>query len=139
MHMRLSFRASIFAAVIALAALGMIAGSDNIAAADAGTIPNNEGSLAVSQAITSAVNSPDRPAADKQLDPGRHPEQILAFFGIAPGMHVADLWAGGGYTTELLARTGGAERQGLFAKRLLPAGVPKKTRRHGRRGSRSLE
>jgi predicted methyltransferase len=107
MHLRLSFRASIFAAVIALAALGMIAGSDNMAAADAGTIPDNEGSPAVSQAIANAVNSPDRPAADRQLDPGRHPEQILAFFGIAPGMHVADLWASGGYTTELLARTVG--------------------------------
>lgn len=76
-------------------------------AAEAGALSNSEVPPAVSQAITSAVNSPDRPAADRQLDPGRHPEQILAFFGIAPGMHVADLWAGGGYTTELLARTVG--------------------------------
>src|SRR5260221_3513019 len=29
---------------------------------------------------------------------------MLAFFGIEPGMKVADLWASGGYTTELLAR-----------------------------------
>ncbi len=28
----------------------------------------------------------------------------MAFFGIKPGMKVADLWAAGGYTTELLAR-----------------------------------
>ena len=54
-----------------------------------------------------AINSPDRPAGDKELDASRHPAQILAFFGIAPGMKVADLWAGGGYTTELLARTVG--------------------------------
>jgi predicted methyltransferase len=32
---------------------------------------------------------------------------MLAFFGVAPGMKVADLFAGGGYTTELLARVVG--------------------------------
>jgi predicted methyltransferase len=55
--------------------------------------------------IANAVNSPARPAADHQLDSSRKPEQLMAFFGIKPGMQVADLWAGGGYTTELLART----------------------------------
>ena len=58
----------------------------------------------IPQSVVNAVNSPDRPAADRQLDPGRRPEQMLAFFGIEPGMKVADLWASGGYTTELLAR-----------------------------------
>ena len=57
--------------------------------------------------IVQAVKSPSRPAADRELDSSRKPEQILAFFGIKPGMKVADLWAGGGYTTELLARTVG--------------------------------
>jgi predicted methyltransferase len=57
--------------------------------------------------IVDAVNSTDRPAADRQLDASRKPDQLLAFFGIKPGMKVADLWAGGGYTTELLARTVG--------------------------------
>jgi len=55
-------------------------------------------------AITAAINAPDRSPADKQLDAGRQPAQIMAFFGIAPGMKVADLFAGGGYTTELLSR-----------------------------------
>lgn len=54
--------------------------------------------------ITAAVNSPDRPAADKERDASRKPAQMMAFFGIKPGMQVADLWAAGGYTTELLAR-----------------------------------
>jgi len=54
--------------------------------------------------ITSAINSPERPAADKALDPGRKPDQILAFYGIKPGMKVADIFAGGGYMTELFAR-----------------------------------
>jgi predicted methyltransferase len=57
--------------------------------------------------ISDAVNSPDRPAADRALDAGRKPEQILTFFGIKPGMTVADVFAGGGYTTELLARVVG--------------------------------
>ena len=59
---------------------------------------------AIPPAITAAVNSPDRPAADKERDDSRKPEQMMAFFGIKPGMEVADLWAGGGWTTELLAR-----------------------------------
>jgi len=61
----------------------------------------------ISQAIKNAVNAPDRSAADKELDAGRQPGQMLAFFGIAPGMQVADLFAGGGYTTELLSRVVG--------------------------------
>jgi predicted methyltransferase len=51
--------------------------------------------------------APDRTEADRALDAGRHPEETLAFLGLAPGMQVADLGAGGGYTTELLARSVG--------------------------------
>ncbi len=54
--------------------------------------------------ITDAINSPDRPAADKALDKGRRPDQIMAFYGIKPGMKVADVFAGGGYMTELYSR-----------------------------------
>ena len=50
------------------------------------------------------VNAPDRSEADRALDPGRHPAELLAFFGVRPGMRVAELGAGSGYTTELLAR-----------------------------------
>ena len=107
MHRRLSIRATMFAAVMALAASGAISADEGIAAAQVGASSGSEVPPAVLQAVTSAVSSPERPAADRQLDAGRHPEQILAFFGIAPGMHVADVWAGGGYTTELLARTVG--------------------------------
>ena len=61
----------------------------------------------VPQNIRDAVNSPDRPAEDKALDKGRQPEQWLALFGIKPGMKVGDLFAGGGYTTEILSRAVG--------------------------------
>jgi predicted methyltransferase len=55
----------------------------------------------------SVANAPDRSDADKKLDAGRHPSELLAFFKIAPGMKVAEIAAGGGYTTELLARAVG--------------------------------
>ncbi len=54
--------------------------------------------------VTDAINSPERPAADKALDAGRRPDQIMAFYEIKPGMKIADIFAGGGYMTELYAR-----------------------------------
>jgi predicted methyltransferase len=57
----------------------------------------------IPQPIKDAIANPDRPADDLKLDAGRKPDQMLAFFGVAPGMKVADIFAGGGYTTELLS------------------------------------
>jgi predicted methyltransferase len=108
MHGRRLFLATIFPAAIAFAAAGAVAPRPAGAAAEAGITAQGEIPAAqIPTAIKEAVDSPARPAADRRLDAGRHPEQLLAFFGIAPGMKVADLWAGGGYTTELLARTVG--------------------------------
>jgi predicted methyltransferase len=108
MHWRLSVLAITFPLAMMLAASLAIAQSETDTAAEAGASSQGEIPAAqIPKTITDAVNSPDRPAADKQLDAGRNFGQILAFFGIAPGMKVADLWAGGGYTTELLARTVG--------------------------------
>jgi predicted methyltransferase len=50
------------------------------------------------------VAAPDRTAADRALDPGRHPAELLAFLQVRPGMRVAEIVAGEGYTAELLAR-----------------------------------
>lgn len=61
-------------------------------------------SVEVPAAIRAVVDAPDRDPEDKKLDAGRKPAELLAFAGIKPGMKVADLAAGGGYTTELLAR-----------------------------------
>jgi predicted methyltransferase len=79
---------------LALCGIGVLA----VAAASSDEIPT---------AIRAAVDAPDRSAEDRALDAGRHPAQMLAFFGIRPGMRVAELGAGGGYTTELLVRTVG--------------------------------
>src|SRR6266849_9719497 len=54
--------------------------------------------------VTDAINSSDRPAADKILDKARRPDQVMTFFGIKPGMQAADIFAAGGATTEVLAR-----------------------------------
>jgi len=55
------------------------------------------------------VAAPDRTDADRANDARRKPEQVLAFAGIRPGMKVLDLGAGGGYSTELLARAVGPQ------------------------------
>ncbi len=58
-------------------------------------------------AVDSAIDAADRSAEDKALDAGRHPKELLTFAGITPGMKVGEIAAGGGYTTELLARAVG--------------------------------
>jgi predicted methyltransferase len=62
-------------------------------------------------AIAAAIDSPDRPAADRERDAGARPGEVLAFLGVAPGMRVADMFSAGGYYTELLARTVGVKGQ----------------------------
>lgn len=58
--------------------------------------------------LTAAVASADRPAEDRERDADRKPAEVMAFFGIEPGMTVAELMAGRGYYSELLTRAVGA-------------------------------
>jgi predicted methyltransferase len=105
MKYRFALVAAVFFATAALAPAAPITAEETDMAAEAGATHEKAIDPAkIPQSVVNAVNSPDRPAADKQLDPGRKPQQMLAFFGIEPGMKVGDLWASGGYTTELLAR-----------------------------------
>ncbi|WP_409189324.1 class I SAM-dependent methyltransferase [Bradyrhizobium sp. RDM4] len=69
----------------------------------AATAQNSQPALS-SEQIGQIVKSADRTAADRTNDQRRKPEQMLAFIGIRPGIVALDLSAGGGYTTELLAR-----------------------------------
>jgi predicted methyltransferase len=57
--------------------------------------------------IRDAVTATDRSDDDKKLDAGRHPAEVLAFFKLAPDQKVGELFAGGGYTTEIMARVVG--------------------------------
>lgn len=58
----------------------------------------------VPEDILAIVNAVDRSINDRGRDDVRRPAQLLAFSKIKPGMHVFEVGAGSGYTTELLAR-----------------------------------
>jgi predicted methyltransferase len=62
---------------------------------------------APSAAVVAAVDSPDRPEADRKLDAARKPKEMLAFFGVRPGMKLVDLFTGRGWYAELEARVAG--------------------------------
>jgi predicted methyltransferase len=57
--------------------------------------------------IAALISSPDRSEADRTNDQRRKPAQLLAFIGVWPGIVALDVVAGGGYTSELLARAAG--------------------------------
>jgi predicted methyltransferase len=59
------------------------------------------------QHLLDVVAAADRSPDDRALDAGRHPAELLTFFAVRPGMRVAELGAGSGYTAELLARAVG--------------------------------
>ena len=64
----------------------------------------SDDSMALANAV---VTAPDRSPEDRALDAGRKPAELLDFLGAKPGWRIADLGAGGGYTTELLKRAVG--------------------------------
>lgn len=49
------------------------------------------------------LTNSERPEEDKARDDARRPAEVLAFLGIDEGMTVMDVFAGGGYYTEVLA------------------------------------
>ena len=57
--------------------------------------------------IAEIIASPDRTGADRTNDLRRKPYEMLNFIGMRPGIVALDLSAGGGYTSELLARSTG--------------------------------
>ncbi len=57
--------------------------------------------------LTQALASSDRSDADKELDAGRKPVQVLDYLGLEEGMTVMDVMAGGGWYTEVLSRAVG--------------------------------
>jgi predicted methyltransferase len=61
----------------------------------------------IPRSIAEALTSPDRPAVDKESDALRKPADVLALVGVKPGMRIADLMAGGGWYSEILARAVG--------------------------------
>jgi predicted methyltransferase len=60
-------------------------------------------------AAAAALGHPDRMMDDNARDQLRKAEETLAFLGVAPGMTVFEIEAGGGYYTELFSRVVGAD------------------------------
>jgi predicted methyltransferase len=77
-------------AVLAIAAIAVVAGFG----ARAQPAPD----------YAAIIAAPDRRDADRDIDKRRDPAKLLAFTGARPGMKVLDMGAGGGYSTELMAR-----------------------------------
>ena len=67
-------------------------------------IPAYTPAAEVPEPIRAAITATDRTDKDRALDAGRKPGEVLAFFKIEPGQKVGELFAGPGYTTELIAR-----------------------------------
>ncbi|WP_240616697.1 methyltransferase [Sphingorhabdus sp. YGSMI21] len=59
--------------------------------------------------LETAVTAPGRDAADVALDGSRSPAEVLAFMGLETGDAVLDIFAGGGYYSEILARAVGPD------------------------------
>src|SRR3954466_9805154 len=75
------------------------------------------------QRIAEIVASPDRSAADRTNDLRRKPQAMLAFIGVRPGMTALDVSAGGGYTTELIARAVGPSGKAIGQSPMPPSGI----------------
>ena len=61
--------------------------------------------------IDAILNAPDRSEADRANDKRRNASLMLAFIDVRPGMRALDMGSGGGYTSELLARSVGPTGQ----------------------------
>jgi predicted methyltransferase len=91
--------------------------------------------VAVSAEVQAMVSASDRTDADRALDAGRKPGETLMFFELKPGMRVAEIGAGRGYTTELIARAVGptgtvyAQNPPAFLASFLKTAVPERMAR----------
>jgi predicted methyltransferase len=72
------------------------------------------------QDYAAIIAAPDRSDADRQADQRRDPVKLLSFTGVKTGMSVLDMGAGGGYSTELMARAVGPSGK-VYAQDYEPA------------------
>ncbi|HEY5560024.1 MAG TPA: hypothetical protein VIK49_09905 [Steroidobacteraceae bacterium] len=59
--------------------------------------------------IAAAIAAPERSDKDRERDARDRPAEVMVFAGIKPGMAIADVFGGGGYWAELLARAVGPD------------------------------
>jgi len=95
-------------ATLALAGCSTPAEQDSAAPAPPLSASAPSGPVMLDRAI---LDDPSRPEAERAQDAGRRPLEVYEFFGIEPGMTVADVYNSDGYNTHLLSRAvGGAGR-----------------------------
>ena len=97
------------ALVAACASSGSPATDEGRPSAPPHTASPDDGGVDARDPLQRAVEHADRPEEDRARDADRRPREVLAFFGIGPGMRVADLMTGRGYYAEILARAVGIE------------------------------
>ena len=61
------------------------------------------------EGFSEALASPNRSAEEKERDISRKPAQVMEFMGIEAGMTVLEIFAGGGWYTELLSAAVGTD------------------------------
>ena len=66
------------------------------------SIHTNAASLSFNE-LSNLLTHPDRQSSDSARDLARKPAQIMQFSGVATGDHVLDLFAGGGWYSELFS------------------------------------
>jgi predicted methyltransferase len=101
---RRPFRIAFLAALITAAAW--------ICADPAGVATAGEdlkGAMTARDMKTDPLEDPARSEDDRERDGGFKPLEVYGFFGVEPGMTVADLWPGRGYNTHILSRVVGDE------------------------------
>lgn len=62
---------------------------------------------AARQDFNVVLGNPERPPAERELDPVRKPQEVLSFYGVKAGDKVADLMAARGYYTAILSQVVG--------------------------------
>lgn len=95
-------RASIILALASCALIVAPAGAavaSSAAASAAETAPD----------FQAAVSDPGRDEADVELDESRKPAELLAFMGLESGDSALDIFAGGGYYSEIMGRVVGPD------------------------------
>jgi predicted methyltransferase len=75
--------------------------------------------------IETSIASTERTDQDRERDAREKPAEVMAFAGVKPGMTVVDMFAGGGYYTELLAGVVGPTGKVLSVNNVPYAGFAK--------------
>ncbi|WP_430429818.1 class I SAM-dependent methyltransferase [Parasphingorhabdus sp.] len=98
--MRRPFLITMSVSILVLSACAMESGEMASASSLAASSPSPSN-------FTQAVSAPGRDEADAKLDVSRKPAEVLAFMGLESGDAVLDIFAGGGYYSEILGRAVG--------------------------------